>query len=420
MTRPINKVFWMSVVIVFSFAACNPSTPSLALPTTHATAVPLPLDSPSPASRTPLPTAGVPTPTPLPPTPAQTSSPSAPPPPEATASPTLSPFPLAAAGPYFTGKRQYILADPARKGGKLGITLWYPAIKPAGYGGTVAINAAPDLKGAPYPLLISSTTMGNEFAPQLVTHGFVYAGVDGQAPSRAWGDWLADYPREIVFMLDQIAAKAPDGLEGMIDAEKTGALGYSFDGYNALALGGARIDPKFYRQECQAAAALQPQPEEWWLHYICDMGAQWDAFAAHAGKAMTGSADGLWQPVTDHRIRAVMPMAPEGAWLFGPRGLAAIDRPVLIIAGTEDKDCPYQLEAATIYSRLTAPEHAMISFRGKEHMMLFDLDPKSRMSHFAAAFFGYYLQGREDYKKFFSEKFARQFDDLAWGPAPPE
>ena len=66
----------------------------------------------------------------------------------------------------------------------------------------------------------------------------------------------------------------------MIDTDHTGAMGYSFDGYNAFLLGGARVNPTF------------------------------------------------------KRIKAVMPMAPEGAWLFGEDGLAAVDRPALIIAAT--------------------------------------------------------------------------------------
>jgi hypothetical protein len=38
-----------------------------------------------------------------------------------------------------------------------------------------------------------------------------------------------------------------------------------------------------------------------------------------------------------------------------------------------------------------------------------------RMNHLATAFFGYHLQGRQDYANFFSEDFVAQFDDLAWG-----
>ena len=37
-----------------------------------------------------------------------------------------------------------------------------------------------------------------------------------------------------------------------------GVLGYSFDGYNSLALSGARIDPKFYLEQCANASSVNP------------------------------------------------------------------------------------------------------------------------------------------------------------------
>jgi hypothetical protein len=37
------------------------------------------------------------------------------------------------------------------------------------------------------------------------------------------------------------------------------------------------------------------------------------------------------------------------------------------------------------------------------------------MAHFAAGFFGYHLQGREDLANSFSEDFVALHDDLAWG-----
>jgi hypothetical protein len=48
-------------------------------------------------------------------------------------------------------------------------------------------------------------------------------------------------------------------------------------------------------------------------------------------------------------------------------------------------------------------------------MMVFDPEMVARMAHFAAAFFGYHLQGREDLAYYFSEDFVTQHDDLAWG-----
>ena len=49
------------------------------------------------------------------------------------------------------------------------------------------------------------------------------------------------------------------GLEGMIDAEYAGVMGYSFDGYNALAMSGARVDPEFYLSQCANAVRCSSQ-----------------------------------------------------------------------------------------------------------------------------------------------------------------
>lgn len=48
-------------------------------------------------------------------------------------------------------------------------------------------------------------------------------------------------------------------------------------------------------------------------------------------------------------------------------------------------------------------------------MMPWEPEPAKRMNHFATVFFGHYLQGKEEYRDYFSEDFVAQFDDLAWG-----
>jgi hypothetical protein len=54
--------------------------------------------------------------------------------------------------------------------------------------------------------------------------------------------------------------------------------------------------------------------------YGCAVASDWDEFAAHAGVAITASENGLWRPMTDARLRAVMPLAGEGWLLFGEVG----------------------------------------------------------------------------------------------------
>ncbi len=327
-----------------------------------------------------------------------------------------NPFPLAEPGPYDTGTRQFTVEDASRDNRQVGITVWYPALRPQDDSTSLPIrDADPDLSGAPYPLILSSTKVARIFAPYLVTHGFTWASVDRIDFYIPWNSQLIQQPLDILFALDQVASNPPQGLEGMIDAERAGAMGYSFDGYNALALSGARIDPEFYLAQCAAAPAMEPALGSFWINYYCDMSKAWDRFAARAGAAITTSTDGLWQPMTDERIRAVMPMAPEGAWLFGERGLAAVDRPTLIIGATEDVDCDYHREAVYIFEHLGTPDRVMISFVGADHMMVYNSAQVAHMSHFATAFFGYHLQGRADYAEYFAQDFIAQHPDLAWG-----
>jgi predicted dienelactone hydrolase len=229
-----------------------------------------------------------------------------------------------------------------------------------------------------------------------------------------WDLQTTDLPLDFLFTLDQIASNPPIGLEGVIDATHTGVTGYSFGGQNALALSGARIDPVYYLSYCEQMPTMQPPIEAWYIKIACDLSKKWDEFTVYVGDEITTSDDGLWQPMTDERIRAVMPGGVDGAWLFGERGLETVDRPVLLIQASEDS--AYQpTEAAFIFEHIGSPERSMISFIGEKHMMVMKKEVRNRINHFAVAFFGYYLQGHEEYADYFSEEFVSQFDDLYWG-----
>ena len=359
---------------------------------------------------------------------ATTTTPSTPPagtPPAGTPVATPADFPLSAPGPYQVGVRPLASTDPTRGNRPVEVVVWYPAVRQADDPGTsqvapdrigipTAPGAAPDPSGAPYPLILSSTKVAGLFAPLLVTHGFVWASVDNIDAYYPMDDQLIDQPLDILFTLDQVATNPPEGLQGLIDTDQAGAIGYSFDGYNALALSGARVDPEYYRAQCPTpdatTAAIVADPA-----YICGPAEAWDEFAAHAGEAITAGEDGLWQPMTDERIRAVMPMTGEGWWLFGERGLAAADRPTLMLAGTNDG---LYAENALIFEHLGAADKAMISFVGQDHSMITSRAMNARIAHFAAAFFGHHLQGREDLAQYYSQAYVERHADLAWGVHP--
>jgi predicted dienelactone hydrolase len=119
--------------------------------------------------------------------------------------------------------------------------------------------------------------------------------------------------------------------------------------------------------------------------------------------------------MTDPRIKAAMPMAPEGSLLFGERGLNAVNIPVLIIGATADEYCPYSIEAVPIYEHIGSSDKSLISFIDQNHMMVFDNIPKAKIEHFLVAFFKYHLMGSQEDEYYFSEEFVNKQPGLFWG-----
>jgi predicted dienelactone hydrolase len=313
------------------------------------------------------------------------------------------------------------LVDESRGNREIEVVFWYPALKEKdAQGNMIRRDAAPDLSGAPYPVVLTENSTGGYILhDHLASHGFVMAQIT--IPDHDdyfnWDKNMIDWPRDFVFVLDQIAANPPEGLEGVMDAENVGATGYSYGGDITLALSGVRIDPEYFLEHCKAPPVVDTAygGADLYTEWTCNLAKKWDEFAAFAGEEITTSEDGLWQPVTDERIRAVMPMAAGGAWLYGERGLAAANRPALMIAATEDEFIPYTLETALIFGHLGAAEKALISFIGMDHMRALDPDQALKIKHFMTAFFGYTLQGLDEHRQYLSEDFVAQFGDLAWG-----
>lgn len=341
-----------------------------------------------------------------------------------TVSPDI-PFPLSEPGPYYTGViEDYTYVDESRDGREVYISIWYPAKDETN---ALSMKGAPaNKRAAPYPLVLTEYATGSEvIEDHLVSHGFVMVEVEGEYPEEfdpseeelegKWNVGMLDAPRDLVFALEQLASNPPEGLEGIIDTDHTGVIGYSYGGFRALGVSGARVDPQFYLERCQDIASIDPPLSDFYVSYYCDLTNYWEQFVAHDGRGISESADGLWQPLTDERILAVMPMGPEGAFLFGERGLAAVDRPTMIIAGSADDIAAYGLETVYIYEHLGTPERYLISFIDQGHFMVNDREQVKRIKHFVTAFLGYHLKGREDFADFFSEDYVAQYDDLAWG-----
>jgi predicted dienelactone hydrolase len=309
--------------------------------------------------------------------------------------------------------------DESRDGRQIWLTIWYPALEHAdAQGNPISRDAPPDLNGAPYPLIFTGKNSGRFlFSSHLASYGFVMVVVEslGFSYSAPWNNSVIDAPLDFLFVLDLLSSNPPESLENVLDTNRVGVAGYSSDGLFSLALGGARVNPEYYFSQCAQAPYMDPPLQPFWIEYFCNLSERWDEFSSQVSPRISTVSDGLWQQTTDDRILAVMPMAPDSAWLYGAEGLAAIDIPSLIIAGTADSLVSYKMTSCYVYDHLVNSDKVLISFIGKDHMMVEDKQVIGRIDHFAVAFFGYYLQGREDLVRYFSEEYVTQYNDLAWG-----
>jgi len=384
-----------SILILTMLSACGPAGPALPNETEAI---------PQRTLATTTTSGPVTTPTSLP-TPSDTSAPSG--------------FPLSQPGPYFAGNRAYALVDESRSGREVRLTIWYPAQEQTdAQGRVIPRDAPPETSGAPYPLILTGANSGDLlFRSHLASYGFVMVVVrsPGFSYIAPWNNTVIDGPLDFLFALDVLASDPPEGLDGILDTDRVGVAGYSSDGLFSLALGGARINPEYYFSQCAHAPTMDPPLSPFWIDYFCNLSESWDEFVSHVGPQISTVSDGLWQPTTDDRILAVMPMAPDSAWLYGPEGLAVIHIPSLSIAGTADDLVSYEMTSCYVYDHLVNSDGALISFIGRGHMMVQNEEVIARINHFAVAFFGHYLQRREDLARYFSEDFVADQDGLAWG-----
>lgn len=204
-------------------------------------------------------------------------------------------------------------------------------------------DAAPDapMVEGQFPLILISHGTGGIamqlgwLARVLAANGYIVAGVNhhgntGLEPylvegfTRVW-----ERPRDLRIVLDQLLADPRFG--PVIDQARIGAAGFSLGGYTALALGGARLDLAVllaaYADSGRPLTLIAP-PE---FPDADEVARQLEALAGHSEHR---------QSYRDERIRAVFVLAPALGEAFTSDGLAAVDIPVMIIAGESDTNTP--------------------------------------------------------------------------------
>ena len=293
-------------------------------------------------------------------------------------------------GPYAVGVRELVTESATEGERPLRVTVWYPALLPAGAeeavtytmdfladpatgfptGGRALRDAAPDLAGGAYPLVLYShgawcfPAMGGFLTEHLASHGFV---VMAAVHEDNWGTiFQSTYkseisrPRDLVRMLDFAEiVTAPQGtLAGLIDMAHVAVAGQSFGGQIALELGGARLNLTEWQ-----AGFCQAYPDD----TDCkDYPAHLAEMASLAG--LNAVPGGLWPDWSDPRVDIVVASAPAVS-LFGNDGLAAMTRPFLLLHGTNDNVAGPALAYQQPYEKLTGADKTRVLFANADHMI---------------------------------------------------
>jgi predicted dienelactone hydrolase len=333
-------------------------------------------------------------------------------------------------GPHIVGELTMMLVDASREDRQIAITIWYPGIVPEGQDvdnsalqrNFMALrNAPPDTSNAPYPLILYSHGLGGsryglpQYTITLASHGFVVVGLDHKDNEHFYS--AVDRPLDILFALDQLAAITDGDLVGFIDTDVVGVMGYSDGAYTALTVNGAQIDP--VSAQALTANPVIPDdvtdPRNWWHDW------DWNELAAYRAQFSPPLEERrLWSPFTDQRIQAVLAFEPCYAPLFGEHGLASATVPTLLVAGTADQFCPYEHNAVFDYLHLGSEDRYLLSIINGDHHTFTTSAYRPAINHLEAAFFGYYLQGKEDYEQYLTSDYIDNLEDrvdlgLVWG-----
>lgn len=295
---------------------------------------------------------------------------------------------LAAYGAYAIGVRQIELTNPGQINilavdpaadkpetlptydRELTVEVWYPA--GTGVQGVTALKAyirdgktEVDLHGkavrdatpddGTHPLIIVSHGYpGNRFlmshlAENLASKGYVVASIDHRDSTyrdkSAFGSTLVNRSLDQIFVLNEMArlsAEPGHFLNGLVDADTTGLIGYSMGGYGAVITAGGGV--------------TQASVDYAW-------GGPHGTLGVHLSGSDTHNA------LPDPRIKTAIAFAPWGLnfGFWNAETLKGVQIPMLFVAGSVDDVSGYEPGVRTMWQGATGVDRALLTFDNANH-----------------------------------------------------
>jgi predicted dienelactone hydrolase len=293
-------------------------------------------------------------------------------------------------------------------GGQYQTTTRNPAIT-ATLNGKAVRDAEPNISDARYPLVILSHGYpGNRYlmsplGENLASKGYVVASIDHSESTyedqQAFPSTLYNRPLDQRFVLDTLANLAEDSssfLNGLLDANSTGIVGYSMGGYGLVNnLGGGYSDEVVSSIMAPVNGLLKE----------------------HA----TGNPE--YRDMLDPRIKAGFAVAPWGmnTGFWRAEDLAGINVPTFYLAGDADTTAGYEEGTRAIFENAVNSDRYLLTFKSAGHSagapyplpveIINSGDPTGAghytdpvwdtvrmnniMDHFATAYFDHMLKNKE-------------------------
>ncbi len=222
----------------------------------------------------------------------------------------------------------------------------------------------------PIPLVVISHGLGADrysyayLGEHLASHGLAVAAIEHPGSSTARllsfpggyyrvseaAQEFIDRPLDISFILDQLA-QYPEYLQpwpGQVKPQRVIVIGQSFGGYTALMLAGATLNKPQLHQACPPTLAASLNVS---LLLQCQ--------ATSITKAQVKLAD--------PRVQAVLVINPISSHIFGPTGLASVQVPVMMVAGSADTIAPAVAEQIAPFTWLQTPERYLVLMDNATH-----------------------------------------------------
>jgi predicted dienelactone hydrolase len=184
----------------------------------------------------------------------------------------------------------------------------------------------------------------------LASKGYVVASIDHRDSTyddqKAFASTLYNRAFDQLFVLGEIDRLGKPGsgsvLAGLVDASRTGLVGYSMGGYGVVnVIGGG------YSKAAESIAGAPPN------HLLADRGA----------------ANLAYQKSMDPRIKAAIAIAPWGmqGGFWDAEGLKGIKTPVLFVAGSADDVAQYEKGTKAIYQGAVNADRYLLTFVNANH-----------------------------------------------------